>query len=368
MKLWLKLGAGLLAGALCGGPVEANMVLSAAPSGAPASNTAPNITPTTGTTPPQTLTCNSVDGNWTPSSGLTFTQTFFRDGSTSISGPTAGHNTTYATAAPADQGHSITCKETGTGSGGSTTSAASNAVSVPGCTSAALSFNGTSDTASTQTLTLASANQVSFSYWLNQASFGSGDQMAFQYGTHTVAGTFYDDPNGSGGANHWEFGAQFTGAPSFTTTEYARPSAGVWHHIVAVYDATRWNSASTATPTVTFYVDGVLQTALAQTAATASAAFANAGLWVMNREGNALWNAGSMARVAIWTSALSAANVTSLHGGTSPTTVAGGAQYYWRLDTTASQPNLGSVASTNLVPSGTTLQSTGGPAVCFTAP
>ena len=62
---------------------------------------------------------------------------------------------------------------------------------------------------------------------------------------------------------------------------YTQPTSGVWHHLAVVYDYTQ-----SAASSITFYVDGVLQTALSQPfSSNNSAKFGNFPVYLFSRGG-----------------------------------------------------------------------------------
>lgn len=119
------IGAALLAGALCGEPVDAGMVLSAAPAGGgtPPSGPVPTITPGT-TTVGAAQTCNP--GTWTGTPTPTLGYQWDRN-AVAISGATSAG---YTIATP-DQGTTLTCVVTGTNTAGSSSQTSAGLV-IPG--------------------------------------------------------------------------------------------------------------------------------------------------------------------------------------------------------------------------------------------
>lgn len=231
--------------------------------------------------------------------------------------------------------------------------------SAPSCPAA--TFNGTSSFASAP-LTFSSVSHFSISLWANIPSFNSSDELLLEYSPNvgTNSRSFVLDPNSSTYTGLFE--SDFNQSGVISGASFPLPSAAAWHNLVFVYDLT----VTGATPElVGAYIDGTSQTITFRTGTVSADTIGNYTLYIMSRAGTTRFQAGSMGRLAIWTSGLSSANATSLAGGAAPSTVAGGPVFYWALTgTSGTEANLGS-GGTAVV----TLTSTGtgaGPSSCPT--
>ncbi len=200
-------------------------------------------------------------------------------------------------------------------------------------------FNGTTQAgASASNLNLSAETILSVGYWLWWDAFGTDNDLAMEFtadGTGTAAHGFTIDPNGGGGDhNTW-----FSGSAAATTASWTRASAAAWHHYLWIFDTTVGTTA--------LYLDGTGQTPTASSSGGPGGFFALDTLYLMSRAGTSLFGAGRMADLAIWNSALTGGNATSLAAGARADTV-GTPSFYWRIDgTTSPEPNtLGGVDMT----------------------
>ena len=144
-------------------------------------------------------------------------------------------------------------------------------------------------------LKLASHGLISVSFWMFWPSYANDDDIALEYGnTFASASGFIVDPNSGWPAS----GNIQTGVGKPTAAncvQFARPSAGAWHHYAFVFNRYTNTSAST-----TVYVDGELASVSAAGPLQAIGTnFADTTLHIFSRGGSSLFGAGRMANLAI---------------------------------------------------------------------
>ncbi len=172
----------------------------------------------------------------------------------------------------------------------------------------ATSFDGTNDFGSVA-VNLSAVSVLTLEFWLKWDNNANDDDLAFEFSpNYNASDGFIVDPNSSTSGGRYEFG--FHDVPDGTSVRYVvdaftRPSQGAWHHIVHIMDRTTWTN--------TAYVDGKLVSLTATNHAGVGLAgfgnFANSTLYVMCRNNAALFGAGDLAHVALYSGALSKARV-----------------------------------------------------------
>lgn len=91
----------------------------------------------------------------------------------------------------------------------------------------------------------------------------------------------------------------------YTVNCYAQPSSGVWHHLAVVYDKSKTGASA-----VSFYLDGVQQTAkLSPYTSKNTNAFGNNPTYLFSRGGASEFNAGMIDDMRIYNWALTAAEI-----------------------------------------------------------
>jgi hypothetical protein len=99
-------------------------------------------------------------------------------------------------------------------------------------------------------MNLGTTNQATVEWWMNWTTFASDDHLAWEYTANANSNTaFHVNPNNS---NTALFGAFEHGNAGGVLVAYTRPSAGAWHHYVAVFDLTLSSHQAY------LYIDGVL--------------------------------------------------------------------------------------------------------------
>ncbi len=186
------------------------------------------------------------------------------------------------------------------------TTAGSPAFGVAGALSGdsdtALRFSGTADTASAP-VDLSATSKLTVEFWLRWNAYANDDRLAMELtpNFNQSPGGFLIDPNAS---NNGQFGVAIGQGSSRNNVFFARPTAGAWHHYAFVFDTTA-PGATQITP----YVDGAAVPYTKLDSGTGAGAFANSVLNLMSRNGSALFGAGDLDEVALYTTTLSATTI-----------------------------------------------------------
>lgn len=206
--------------------------------------------------------------------------------------------------------------------------------------------NGTNQSLeSGSALAFSSATQLTISTWLYWDAFSNDNMVALESSSNYNSGAdgavrFIMIPNDSVSA---KFAVNVKGV-GYNKSEFTRPSAGVYHHYMMLFDLNVANEV----PNV--YVDAVDQTLTHSASTDNTGPFSDQVLYAMSRGNASLFAAGRIAEIAIWTGInLSAANATSLFGGALPSTIAAGnLAYYWKLcgQTSPEPPAVGGIDMT----------------------
>ncbi|MEO8715244.1 MAG: PKD domain-containing protein, partial [Acetobacteraceae bacterium] len=165
----------------------------------------------------------------------------------------------------------------------------------------AAGFDGKSNFASAP-LNLSGSSQLTVEFWLNWNAYANDDALAMEFtpNFNALPGGFLVDPDASTGS----FGAALGVGASRNTVYFTRPSAGSWHYYALVFDTTA-PGATEITP----YVDGQPVSYTKDSNGTGAGPFANSTLYLMSRGGSALFGAGALDHVAIYSQSLSASTV-----------------------------------------------------------
>ena len=148
---------------------------------------------------------------------------------------------------------------------------------------------------------------------------------------------------------------------------YNQPSSGVWHHLAFVFDKSQAGANE-----VSFYVDGVLQTAKSSLAtSTNTNNFGSNPIYVYSRGGTQQYAAGVVDELRIYSSALTGTQIQQVYNATlaslavtpvNPSIAAGNQQQFTATGTYSdgSQQNLTNfVTWTSSSPAVATISSTG---------
>jgi PKD repeat protein len=171
---------------------------------------------------------------------------------------------------------------------------------VQGDPNTAVRFNGAGDSGAVP-LNLSSTSQLTVEFWLKWERYANNDALAMELtpNFNENPGGFLVDPNAP------EFGGTFgvgigTGN-SRNSIFFARPSAGVWHHYAFVL-----NGGASSGGEIVPYVDGLPVAYQLESTGTGAGAFANSTLYLMSRDGGALFGAGALDDLAIYSRDLGA--------------------------------------------------------------
>jgi PKD repeat protein len=166
-----------------------------------------------------------------------------------------------------------------------------------------IGFNGSSDFGAIP-LDLSGTNKLTIEFWLKWNQYANNDALAMEFtpNFNENGGGFLVDPNAT------QFGGTFgvaigTGA-NRNSVFFQRPSAGAWHHYAIVVDTT-----APGTNVITPYVDGGAVPFQQDGSDNGQGAFANSTLYLMSRDGSALFGSGSLDQLAIYNTPLSAGTV-----------------------------------------------------------
>ncbi len=170
---------------------------------------------------------------------------------------------------------------------------------VSGDSDKSVSFDGVDDAASAS-LNLSGTSKLTLEFWLKWDAYANDDRLAMEFTPNFNNGTggFLVDPNApfAGG----RFGVGVGDGLSRNTAYFVRPSAGQWHHYAIVLDTT-----ATAANTITPYVDGQVVAFTKGETGVGAGPFANSQLFLMSRAASALFGAGDLDELAIYTRPLS---------------------------------------------------------------
>jgi YD repeat-containing protein len=172
----------------------------------------------------------------------------------------------------------------------------------------AVRFDGSNDYASAN-VNLSSTPKATVEFWLKWNAYGNDDKLAMEFtpNFNDNQGGFLVDPNAP--QNGGQFGVAIGNQVTRNNAFFARPSAGAWHHYAFVFDTTA-PAASQITP----YVDGQPVAYTKLDSGTGSGNFLNSTLYLMSRAGTALFGAGDLDDVAVYSRALSAATINEHYG------------------------------------------------------
>ena len=176
----------------------------------------------------------------------------------------------------------------------------------------ARSFNGTSQglQSSAAVSGINGKATCSISFWLIWNAFANNDELLLESSANynNSNGTLLIDPNESATAG---FAFITHNAGGYNKVHFARPSAGVWHHYLLVFDS---NSANN----MLAWVDGVAQTLTIDLNQVAGASFGSFVFNLMCRNQATLFGAGTLAEFAVFSEGLDQAAATALANGSSP--------------------------------------------------
>lgn len=187
-------------------------------------------------------------------------------------------------------------------------------------------FNGTTEALQgASDIDLSGTQSVSISFWLWWDAFASNDDGALSHGYDTGTNFFRVTPNNGSG----DFRLAQAGNVGSNTAAYDRATISVsaWHHFVAIFDRTQ------AANEVDLYMDGSILTPTSRpdTNNNTNNFSSDEFNLMFHSIAGAGYGAGRLADVAIWTSVLSGANITSLAGSVLPDAISPAPAHYWKI-------------------------------------
>jgi concanavalin A-like lectin/glucanase superfamily protein len=207
-------------------------------------------------------------------------------------------------------------------------------------------FSGTSQyLQSSANVDLSSTKVVSISFFMYWDSFSDTDLLMAETSSNFNAntGAILIDPDDASGAYAYVLKL----SAFYLRCTIARPSAAAWHHYLLILD----NSSGTGTCTA--YVDGSAVTATKVLDGDGTTTFGNYTLNLFSRNGASLFGAGRLSELAIWKSALTSGNASSLATYTAATSIdAGNLLFYWPIK--GASPEVPTIGTPNLNVTGAT--------------
>ena len=208
-----------------------------------------------------------------------------------------------------NEGSGVTAADS---SGSGNTATLVNGVSwVSGKVGDAVSASGVSQYVTVPAVNLSGTNAVTLTAWVNRTYSTSGGHTLFEatanFNGSTTGFGFFPDDSSCGGIQ-----ADVHGNVGYVANCYSQPSSGVWHHLAIVYDKSQQGANE-----VSFYVDGVLQTATRSLAtSTNTNNFGNNPIYVFSRGGTQEYTAGTVDDLRLYSSALTATQIQQIYTAT----------------------------------------------------
>ena len=199
-------------------------------------------------------------------------------------------------------------------SGNGLTATLSNGVTwTTGAVGGAISANGVNQYVTIPSINLTGTSAASVAMWVNRTyTNGAGDVLLeFSNNFNSTNDAFGFFPEGAADCGVAAIEIGLKGNNGYDIKCYAQPTSGVWHHLAVVYDYTQ-----SAASSITFYVDGLAQTALSQPfSSNNTAKFGNFPVYLFSRGGSSSFSAGQMGDLQIYNRALTASDVQTLFNG-----------------------------------------------------
>jgi hypothetical protein len=171
----------------------------------------------------------------------------------------------------------------------------------------AVSFDGINDYAFTAaSLNLTAYNKVVVEAVIYVPTYTTAARNIWEFGTSVIGSIesfFFSIDGGTDGVTALSNNA-LHGNAGYSLATYTRPTAGVWHHVAAVYDK------SLSTNEASLYIDGVLQSGTYVLNTNSTNTFGNLVTYLMSRAGTGNFTEGKMQHLAIYSN-LSAARITA---------------------------------------------------------
>ncbi|HEY2631529.1 MAG TPA: N,N-dimethylformamidase beta subunit family domain-containing protein [Solirubrobacteraceae bacterium] len=167
----------------------------------------------------------------------------------------------------------------------------------------AAGFDGIRGAAQAQ-VNLSVTSKLTVEFWLNWSKYENNDSLAMEFtpNFNSNTGGFLIDPNApeEGG----KFGVAIGTGGSRNNVFFARPSAGAWHYYSFVIDTTAAGESE-----ITPYIDGEAVPYTKTENHTGAGNFANSTLNFMSRNASALFGAGGLDEVALYSETLTPATI-----------------------------------------------------------
>lgn len=172
----------------------------------------------------------------------------------------------------------------------------------------AVTFDGVNDYIDCA-LNLSAYQKLSVEFWLKVAAFANDDHVLTEFTANFTADSpghgFVISPNNNGitsGASGTFSSGERTSAGGYVARDFARPSAGTFHHVVMTFDRAAGGQLHA-------YVDGSIAGTDSNDATGGN--FANDTLYVMSRAGSSLFLAGTLDEFAIYPVVLSSTQISN---------------------------------------------------------
>jgi hypothetical protein len=219
----------------------------------------------------------------------------------------------------------------------------------------AISANAAKDQyAEATAINLSSTRTVTVTFWSKRSYSTSGGHVMLEttpnYNNATTGFGFFPDDSDCQGIQ-----AALHGNAGYTAVCYRQPTSNVWHDFAVIYDKTKSGLSE-----VMLYIDGVLQTPSGFTyTSDNSNYFGKVPLNVFSRAGTSQFDSGAISNLAIYTSALTAAQVASLYqtGGVVKCQLTATPNPIVLPTTTVGSPTTSTVKITNTCPAAITITS-----------
>jgi hypothetical protein len=175
----------------------------------------------------------------------------------------------------------------------------------------ALNFDGVDDFTRVSSIDLSGTSAVSVSFWMKKASYANLDLLAFEnsdnYNNSQTGFMMNTDDSAAGGCLGY-LAVYLKGDIGQAGGCFNRPSTGVWHHYVAIYDKSRSSNETD------LYVDGVFQTAVSRPDNSNNTnSFGNNPFFFSSRAGQSLFNNAMLDDFRIYKRVLRADEVLKLY-------------------------------------------------------
>ncbi len=201
----------------------------------------------------------------------------------------------------------------GSGNNGNFVNMATSTTYVPGKLGQALAFNGKNQSITIPSVDLSGTPTATVSFWMFKSSFVANDGLAVEDSNPSISSLGFHIDTDIGASPAACTGTLGIDLVNDNTSDnlfcFTLPSTGAWHNITAILDTTQ-----PANGEVTYYLDGVLQTAVNHSiSADTTGNFAKEPFYIGSRGSTQLYYAGMIDDVRVYNRALSAAEIKQLY-------------------------------------------------------